>query len=805
MPPSDSEPEQRTAPSARPDPEATGGTARQEDEAATGPATGTSAVRFDPFADDDDEEPTEAQQVDGEIAALIDELGELRDRGPTGAIDPSERSRREAIDAFRRRRGAHRSARPVADGMVTLPFIDVIPEEDALKDPAEAGSTVAPPQLNPGDMVAGQYEIMGVIGHGGMGWIYLANDHFVSDRVVVLKGMQAQKSQREARVADTEREFLAAITHPGIVKLFNFIDDPRIPGGFIVMEYVGGPSLRDLMKGYPGGVMPIDVAIGYILEVLPSMEYLHSRGAVYNDLKPENILATEDQVKLVDLGAVSGVGAFGYIYGTKGYQAPDVLTHGPTVASDIYTIGRTLAALTMKLPTEDGVLAPGLPSPREEPLLRQFISFYRLLRRATHPDPEKRFRSVAVLRRQLYGVLRECLAIRDSKQFAARHSLFSPQRRTFGTKHLVFRTDQLLDGIDRTVRITSLEVMQALPVPLVDTSDPGAGLLSGFSYTEPEEALETLRQAMRSEDYRHSTEVPLGVVRALLDLGLTSQARDWLNSLEERLGEDWRFLWYAAVTSLLLDRYGEAQRYFFQVLTLLPGEAAPKLALAAVNELALQEMGVNANPLLTPERVRSAVITPGEPPDETNLPFFEGFGEDWSHVTQDPAYLRFHTLRLYGLVWATNPSTVSSAFGLARQYMAENQVELAVAALDRVPQASRHQRMAKLTSILMLISSTLTESRIRRAGARLEEIPTMEPRFLQIQTAVMAAGLRFLHDAHLTAAASSNDLMDYPFTQTGLRTGLADALRRQARNAPFPRHRYELVDLANRVRPVTWF
>ncbi|MDR5971643.1 hypothetical protein NQE45_26575, partial [Escherichia coli] len=92
---------------------------------------------------------------------------------------------------------------------------------------------------------------------------------------------------------------------------------------------------------------------------------LHSRGVVYNDLKPDNIIVTEDQVKLIDLGAVSGIGAFGYIYGTKGFQAPEVPTEGPSVASDIYTIGRTLAALTLKLPSEDGVFLPGIPNPTE--------------------------------------------------------------------------------------------------------------------------------------------------------------------------------------------------------------------------------------------------------------------------------------------------------------------------------------------------------------------------------------------------------------------------------------------------------
>ena len=251
-----------------------------------------------------------------------------------------------------------------------------------------------------------------------------------------------------------KREFLAEMTHPGIVQIFNFIDDPRVPGGFTVMEYVGGPSLRSRRNKQPNELLPVDIAIGYILEILPALEYLHSRGVVYNDLKPDNIIVTEDQVKLIDLGAVSGIGAYGFIYGTKGYQAPEVAREGPSIASDIYTIGRTLASLCLKLPTEDGVYLPGIPTPTEEPELRRFLSLYRLLQRATDPDPDKRFRSVSELRDQLFGVLREVIALRDGIQHPAQHSVFSPQRTTFGTKHLVFRTDQLIDGIDRTVRIT---------------------------------------------------------------------------------------------------------------------------------------------------------------------------------------------------------------------------------------------------------------------------------------------------------------------------------------------------------------
>ena len=112
--------------------------------------------------------------------------------------------------------------------------------------------------------------------------------------------------------------------------------------------------------------------------------------------------------------------------------------------------------------------------------------------------------------------------------------------------------------------------------------------------------------------------------------------------------------------------------------------------------------------------------------------------------------------------------------------------------------------MARLTTILQLIVHDLSESRIRRAARRLEEVPTNEPRFLQIKIAVISAGLNFLRNADL-ARRLPNDLFEYAFTQRGLRTGLSETLRALARQAPFSRHRYALVDLANQVRPVTTF
>ena len=678
-----------------------------------------------------------------------------------------------------------RPGRRVADGLVTIPFITpydpldaLLSEEKVAKVAAQKG--VPLPRLKPGDWVSDQYEIQGVIAYGGMGWIYIGRDHNVSDRWVVFKGLLDTNREESLEVAHAEKEILAQVTHPGIVNIYNCVIDHNPAhhsatqpndADYIVMEYVGGPSLRTVRNSKPGHVLDVTLAIGYILEVLPALDHLHSLGLTYNDLKPDNIMLTEDQVKLIHMGAVTPIGKFGYIYGTPGFQAPEISTSGPSVASDIYTVGRTLAALIMRLPHKHGIYEPGIPSPADEPLMYKHDNLYRLLRRATDPNPKRRFTSATDMSVQLMGVLREILSEREGREYPFLSTQFSPQRNTFGITKEVARTDFLRDGRVHDFLLNPESLAEAVPLPLPDPDDPGIQLVTATSYSTPQERIDKLMVALQDPESpaRHSTEVPLAIVRAYIDAGEPSVAKNILTQMHPHI-LDWRYEWYHGITSLLKHHYRPAYKHFDKVLDSLPGEIGPKLALASTSELIVQE--------------------------EPDMSLAEK--EEWQAIARS----------YYRTCWRSDHTTVSAGFGLARQLNHLGEVDQAVNTLGELLSNNRHYPTAVLTAVLMMVRrppSELTEDTLIQAADMLLTLPETEPRIRQVRIVVLEAALRWLRYNKLSYAEHHKKIFNLNFSSNGVRGGLERSLRILARNAPTRLHRYRLVDMANTLRPFTLF
>ena len=161
--------------------------------------------------------------------------------------------------------------------------------------------------------------------------------------------------------------------------------------------------------------LPVEQACAYGIEALEALGHLHSRNLLYCDFKVDNAIQTEDQLKLIDMGAVRTDGRrrvgdlrHGRLPGAR--RSP---RSGPSVASDLYTVARTLAVLTFDFQGYTNVFVDSLPDPDNIEVFRQYESFYRLLVRATDPDPARRFASAQEMAEQLTGVLREVVAAAD--------------------------------------------------------------------------------------------------------------------------------------------------------------------------------------------------------------------------------------------------------------------------------------------------------------------------------------------------------------------------------------------------------
>ncbi|MGW0035219.1 serine/threonine-protein kinase PknG [Gordonia sp. NPDC003376] len=648
------------------------------------------------------------------------------------------------------------------------------------------------PGLAPGTLVAGQYEIAGAIAHGGLGWIYLAIDRNVSDRPVVLKGLLNSSDSEAQQVALAERQFLASVNHPGIVKIYNFVEHITADEqtfGYIVMEYIGGQTLKQITTDGPSRLMPIEQAMAYMLEVLPAVGYLHSVGLVYNDVKPENIMVSSDEVKLIDLGAVSAINGYGHLYGTPGFQAPEIVHTGPQVVTDIYSIGRTLAVLTVDMPMTKGRYVDGLPDPETTPVFRDNPSYYLLLQRATAPDPADRFASAEEMTTQLLNVLRETVAVHTGVPRPSLSTVFTPQRSTFGTDLMLAPVDGFFDPQEGSFH-DPVDIARALPVPLVNPNDPAAGLLNSAALSDPRQTLDSIT-AVRAEGFasllgRRSTsahpslEIDLAEARAHLELDDVDTALEILRNVSAQHGDSWRVQWYVGMCALMNAEPELAYQRFTDVLQAMPGEVAPKLATAGTAELIGRWLSA------------------------------EHGGEDGTHgIDGKVAELYDVATHHYHDLWLTDHAIVTAAFGLARLAVSRGDFDAAIRPLDEVPPTSRHYNTARATAVLTLVHGRdpkdVERRQIVEAAQRLEVMPDTEPRKARLQLIVLGTALGWIL-AHPDNTGGPDRLLEVPFTERGLRAGTERCLRALARQTRSNRdHRFLLVDLANYVRPDSLF
>src|SRR5580658_4096298 len=142
---------------------------------------------------------------------------------------------------------------------------------------------------NPGSQRFGRYEILSELGRGAMGVVYQARDPKIN-RVVAVKtiSMAGQPAHEEREYRERfyrEAEAAGRLSHPGIVTIFDVGEEPDTRSPYIVMEFVGGPSLDKLLSSSDNKI-PLETALQLTLELADALDCAHGQGVVHRDLKP---------------------------------------------------------------------------------------------------------------------------------------------------------------------------------------------------------------------------------------------------------------------------------------------------------------------------------------------------------------------------------------------------------------------------------------------------------------------------------------------------------------------------------------
>jgi serine/threonine-protein kinase PknG len=508
---------------------------------------------------------------------------------------------------------------------------------------------------------------------------------------------------------------------------------------YTVMEYVGGTSLKQMLKQRLQTAgrydpFPVDQALAYVLETLPAFGHLHDLGLLYCDFKPDNLIQEGDGVKLIDLGGVRRQDDLeSPIYGTVGYQAPEVAEVGPSVASDIYTIGRTLCVLTFEFRGYQTEFVDSLPPASQVPPFVEHDAFYRLVARCCAPDPNDRFLTVEELRSQMIGVLRQVVAAQ------------SDHAATMSAHSAVFEAP-----------VPTAETLSWWELPELkrDDTDPMLDWISSLPSGDPVGQHAALVRATEQ-----TPEVLLARARA----GIRTGQQAWLDeAVRGLLAEDpwdWRASWVRGLWAL--SQAGteptrsraagqNAAGHLAAVRDALPGEIAPRLALALASELG--------------------------------------------------GYAKAAELD-YARAWRTDAAYVApAAFGLHRVRLGRGEVDGAIAALDSVPASSRaHPRARWLRAELLRHRGSLADLRESvHAVSRLTLDPKQRAQFHV--TIYQQALERVAKDG----PKPDWKLGEVPVTTDALHRALEKEYRFLADYTPDPLERAELIDRANAVRPWSW-
>lgn len=331
--------------------------------------------------------------------------------------------------------------------------------------------------LPTGSVLAGQYTIEKVIGEGGMGIVYRAQDSVVG-RPVAIKMLHAnllgdsgirRRFLREARL-------MSGWSHPHVVQVYDLLEQDRLLA--IVMEYVDGTTLTEYLKKW-GGQLPLDELNLLFSDLLSTMEEAHNQGIVHRDLKPDNILLhkTETRMfpKIVDFGLAKILEGTTYtvsgaLLGTCQYMPPEQIQNERSIdhRADIYSLGITLFQLcTGRCPFQNSnhfalmMAHVNNPPPRPSSLRKDLPpQLETLILDTLAKDPDDRPKDCGVFRERL----QQALGGTRRPQNVPVHSLPPTIKRQDGHELILIPEGEFLLGPNRRSIYLDSFYMDATPV-----------------------------------------------------------------------------------------------------------------------------------------------------------------------------------------------------------------------------------------------------------------------------------------------------------------------------------------------------
>jgi protein kinase-like protein len=214
--------------------------------------------------------------------------------------------------------------------------------------------------LEPGQVLAQRYRIQRLLGKGGMGAVYLADDEVLNELVALKVISSAFAADEQAMVARFRREAAAArkVSSPSVIRIHD-LGEARPGLLYLSMEYFAGRTLSELIA--QRGIVPLEDARDILKQIAGGLEAAHQAGVIHRDLKPSNVLVGErGAVKLIDFGLATtamaeGLTATGTMLGTPHYMAPEqVRGKAVDARSDIYALGAVAYHLVCGRPPFSG-------------------------------------------------------------------------------------------------------------------------------------------------------------------------------------------------------------------------------------------------------------------------------------------------------------------------------------------------------------------------------------------------------------------------------------------------------------------